>query len=103
MNQEQIKSLVRWVIATFGPFVTSHGYVSSSNWEMIGGIILSAIPFVWGLLVHTQANTVTMANAIPAVAGVVMANTGDGRALASAVGQAGAVVAGSVPASKVAA
>lgn len=86
MNQEQIKSAIRWVIATFGPILISHGYVGSSTLEMISGVLISAVPLAWSMLTHTQANAVSVVATIAAdpaspVKGVVVDQTTAGRAM----------------------
>lgn len=79
-NQEQTLALVRWGQATFGPIVVSHGYATSSNWEILCGIIISLIPLIWGIFAHTETATVAAAAKIasdPAspVKGVVIEQT----------------------------
>src|SRR6266566_5241061 len=64
MNQEQAKSAVRWLIATFGPLIIAHGYATSGTLELIGGAVISLIPLAWGVLVHTEANTVAVVDTI---------------------------------------
>lgn len=63
-NNEQLKSAVRWLIASFGPVIIQHGYASAGTLEMIGGIIVSLAPLVWGLLTHTQTNAVAVVDTI---------------------------------------
>jgi hypothetical protein len=60
MNPEQLKSGVRWVIATFGPFLIAHGYASSGTLELVGGILISLAPLIWSMFVHTEANAVAV-------------------------------------------
>jgi hypothetical protein len=60
VNPEQLKSGVRWVIATFGPFLIAHGYATSGTLELAGGVLVSLAPLVWGLFVHTEANAVAV-------------------------------------------
>lgn len=87
MNAEQVKSAVRWMIATFGPIIISHGYASASTLEMIGGAVVSLIPLIFSMLNHTQSNAVAVVATIAEdptspVKGVVTTNTAEGRALA---------------------
>lgn len=90
MNQEQAKSAVRWIIATFGPFIISHGYASASSLEMIGGVIVSAIPLILSMFNHTQTNAVQVVATIAAdpaspVKGVVTTSSAEGVALANSI------------------
>lgn len=89
MNEEQVKGAIRWAIATFGPIIASHGYASSSTIEVIGGILISAVPFIWTMMTHTQANAVAVVATIAedpksAVKGVIVTNTPDGNQMSSA-------------------
>lgn len=100
MNQEQAKAAVRWIIATFGPFIISHGYATSSTLELLGGVVVSLIPFAWSLLTHTQTNAVAVVGAIakdPAspVKGVITASTAEGRDLAQSIPGSTVAAAGS--------
>lgn len=111
MNQEQVKSLIRWVIATFGPILISHGYVGSSTVEMISGVLISAVPLVWSMLNHTEFNAVAVVATIAAdpaspVKAPILENTTAGRALATDIKNANpdavVVVAGSYAATQMA-
>lgn len=100
MNQEQAKSAVRWLIATFGPYITAHGYATSSSLELWGGLIVSAAPFIWGMFTHTQANAVAVVGEIakdPAspVKGVITTPTAEGRDLAQSIPGSTVATAGS--------
>jgi len=66
-NQDQLMSILRWALTTLGSFLVTNGTVSSSAWQQITGIVMTLAPFVWGLVVHTQASTVMSAAAIPGV------------------------------------
>lgn len=106
MNTEQVKGAVRWMIATFGPFLIAHGYATSGTLELAGGIAVSLAPLVWSMLVHTQANAVAVVDTIAkdptsAVKAVVLEPTTAGRELAETLPGNTTVVAGSVAASNV--
>jgi hypothetical protein len=103
MNTEQVKSAVRWLIATFGPFLIAHGYATSGTIELAGGVIVSLAPLVWGMFVHTQANAVAVVDTIAKqpdspVKAVVTEPTPEGRDLAQSMPGNTTVVAGSTAA-----
>jgi hypothetical protein len=90
MNQEQTKAAIRWIIATFGPFIISHGYASASTLEMVGGILVSTLPLILSMFAHTQNNAVAVVAEIakdPAspVMGVITTSTPAGHALADSI------------------
>jgi len=103
MNLEQIKSLIRWLQATVGPILISHGYVSSGNLEMIAGVLISLAPLIWSMVVHTQTNAVAVVDTLAkkpdsGVKAVVTDNTEAGRTLASAMPGTTTVVEGTAAA-----
>ncbi len=122
MNNEQIKSSVRWVLATFGGVVagwgahsgwfTSDQILSVLNSETAIGLVTTGIGLVWGLITHTQANSVAVVTAMasdpavpvkavvfePGVAGRDLAKT-----VASATGSAAGIVVAGTPAARTAA
>ena len=103
MNTEQLKSAVRWVIATFGPFLIAHGYASSGTLELVGGILVSLAPLIWGMFVHTEANAVTVVDTIAKEPGtpvkaVILDSSPAGKELAAALPGDTTVVAGTTQA-----
>lgn len=106
-NQEQVKSAIRWAMATFGPFLTANGYASDSMIQLGGGILISLVPFVWGLFAHTQENAVAVVGEIAKdptspVKGVVVENNMAGRKLAESIPGPTVVPAGTPAAEKIA-
>src|ERR1700754_5185942 len=90
MNQEQVKSAVRWLIASFGPVIIQHGYASAGTLEIAGGVIVSLAPLIWGMLTHTQQNAVAVVDTIAKqpdspVKAVVTEATEAGREMANAL------------------
>jgi hypothetical protein len=88
MNAEQSKMFVRWLITTFGPFLIAHGYTTSSQLEVWGGLLVSVIPLIWGYFVHTDTNAVSVVNTLAEspdspVQAVLVSNTPEGRSLAA--------------------
>lgn len=108
MNTEQVKSLVRWLQATFGPFLIAHGYASSGTIEMAAGVLISLVPLVWSMFVHTEHNAVEVVDTIAkkpdsVVKAVVLEPTQAGRDLANSIPGNTTVIAGSVAATNIAA
>ncbi len=112
-NPDQVKSLVRWIVSTFGGVIA--GWFAAKGWftvdqvmtvlnsPALAGAAASIVVAAWGLFAHTQANTVAAANAMPLVAGVITVPTVEGKALADSVPAATVAVAGSSAAQTVAA
>lgn len=95
MNTEQVKSGVRWLIATFGGTVAgwaaAKGFMSAEEimailtGESFMGVVIAVAGLVWGLFTHTKANTVAVVDAMPEVSRVVTQSTPEGKELAKAV------------------
>jgi len=75
-NVEQIKSAIRWVIATFGGgFIgwgTAKGWdisglLSMFNTEAVVGVVASLIMLAWGVIAKTKTGLVAAASAVPEV------------------------------------
>jgi hypothetical protein len=103
MNPEQLKSGVRWVIATFGPFLIAHGYATSGTLELAGGVLVSLAPLIWGLFTHTESNAVAVVDTIAKqpdapVKAVILEPTEAGKALAESIPGNTTVVAGTAAA-----
>lgn len=107
MNPEQIKSFIRWVQATIGPFLITHGYASSGTIELVAGILISLAPLVWSMFTHTEKNAVTVVDAIAQnpnspVKAVVMEPTVEGKDIADSIPGNTTVVAGTMAAANLA-
>jgi hypothetical protein len=85
-NREQWLSLLRSLLKVGGTFLVAYGYGSDMAWDAIGGAIMLVAPIVWDMFVHTEANTVAVAAAIPAVAKIEVKRTPEGDALKTAAG-----------------
>ncbi len=101
LNLSQTMAVVRWALATAGPFLIQYG-LSDSTVALIAGAVFSATPFIWGIVTHSDANTVAAANALPDVAGVITKPTSAGAALAAAVPANTVVPAGTTQAQAIA-
>ena len=111
-NTEQIKSMVRSLLAWIGGILSTWGVIK--NWgaaeqvtnffssELMLGAVMWLISFIWGLMNHKEANAVAVVNALPQVAGVIPANTPAGRELAVAVNSPTVAVAGTPKALEIA-
>jgi hypothetical protein len=78
VNEEQIKSAVRWFITTFGGAIA--GWFAAKGWltadqvtaildssafvSAVAGFIVALIGFVWGMIAHTRKNAVAVVAAI---------------------------------------
>ncbi len=87
INQEQLLSVLRSVLAVVGGWAVGRGYVTADQLTLVGGLLASLVPLVWGIVVHTPANTVKAAAATPGVTKIVM----DSQASADAIAPKDAV------------
>lgn len=114
-NAEQIKSIVRWLVATFGGaiagFIAGKGWATSdqvlavvSSDEFLQGAsaVATVLAAIWGLFVHRQQNAVKIASEVPHVAAVITTDTPAGEALAAAIPGPAVVMAGTPTAKAVA-
>lgn len=104
---EQLKSSVRWMITTFGPFIIQNGWASASTLEVVAGIIVTVAPWVWSMFVHTETNAVVVVDTIAQrqdspVKAVVMEPTKEGRDIAASIPGNTTVVAGTTAATNLA-
>lgn len=112
MNEEQVKSGVRWVISTFGGVVA--GWFAAKGWftiDQVTGLLNSPLVIsglstlgvlIWGLITHTKTNMVAVVDKMPEVAGVVTKPTAAGQELAMSVPSPTVVPAGTTAAADVA-
>ena len=115
-NSEQIKSAIRWLIATFGAAVATYiatkigartGDVltilnSDAIAQFLTFVVLSLLALVWGLISRSEKNVAAAASAMPNVAGVITKDTPQGAALAKAVPDPAVTQAGSAKAKAIA-
>ena len=112
MNEEQVKSAIRWMVATFGGVVA--GWFAAKGWftiDQVEGVLNSPVFLslagsivmgAWGLVTHTKTNTVAVVNSMPEVKGVVTAPTAAGVELAKAIPGPTVAVAGTTDAKAIA-
>lgn len=110
MNQEQIKSTVRWFVATFGGMIA--GWFAAKGWFTIDqvtsvlnspttlSVMASIIAGIFGLMAHTQTNAVKVVDAIAKqpdspVKAVIAESTPAGQDLANSLPGSTTVIAGS--------
>jgi len=75
MNQEQAKSMVRWVVTASGGalagWAAARGWVDANtvmsilNSETFIGLAASGVSLVWGLFAHTSSNSASIVAAMP--------------------------------------
>jgi hypothetical protein len=85
-NQQQVMSLLRSALSIVGTVMTLLGYGSDEQWVAISGVAVMIGPAIWGVFVHTQANAVATAAAIPEVERIEVKPTPAGAALKEAAG-----------------
>lgn len=78
-NQEQVKSIIRTLVATFGGLIA--GFFAARGWfkadQVLAvlnspafiGLATSVVAGIWGLYVHKQSNAVAVVGAIAAQPG----------------------------------
>jgi hypothetical protein len=86
LNSNQILSVVRDFLQICGTFLTTYGVLTSEQWEPVAGGILMIAPIVWGIAVHSKANTIKAAATLPEVAKVEVHPTHEGMELRKAAG-----------------
>ncbi len=55
VNQDQILSMLRSVLAVVGGWAVGRGYATADQIVLIGGLLTSLVPLVWGMATHTKA------------------------------------------------
>lgn len=72
MNQDQILSIVRWVITAVSGFFVTRGWITSEQTEMLVGVAVALVPLAWSIfLVHTAKGKVNAAKDVQGVTVVV--------------------------------
>lgn len=111
-NDEQIKSAIRWLVASFGGMIA--GFFAAKGWFTVDqvlsvlnsntfiGLIVSLVGLVWSVVARTKTNMVLAVNALPEVKGVVTMPTTAGAALATSIPSSTVVTAGTQGAADVA-
>lgn len=112
VNQEQVKSGIRWGITTFGGAIA--GFFIAKGWASAQTVldvvsspvvvsILSSIAIgAWGIVSKSAPNLVAIVNALPDVKGVVTMPTAEGAKLASDSGATTVAPAGTPQATQMA-
>ncbi len=54
VNQDQILSMIRSILAVVGGWAVSKGYATDDQLVLAGGILTALVPLVWGMAVHTK-------------------------------------------------
>ncbi len=71
VTQDQVLSVVRWVIATGGGYAAGKGWITADQTNLIAGVAVAAVPLVWSILAHTQTAQVRTVAAMPGVEKIV--------------------------------
>lgn len=66
MTQNQVLSLVRWVLATGGTFFVTKGWISNDMAVTLAGLAGPLVSVVWSLIVHKTSITGAAAKAVTA-------------------------------------
>lgn len=103
-NEEQVKTVLRWLITVFGGGIA--GWFAAKGWFTVDQVqsilnspvvmstVVALVPLVWGILSKTRAKLVAAVNRMPEVAGVVTKFTPAGIALANKVNETAVTIAG---------
>ncbi len=54
VNQDQILSMIRSILAVVGGWAVGRGYATDDQIVLIGGLLSSLVPLAWGMAVHTK-------------------------------------------------
>lgn len=110
MNQEQVKSIVRHIIATFGGVLAGWGaakgwftadqILSVLNSETFIGLVVSGVMAFWSFVGKSNKNITAAAAALPEVKAVVTEPTVAGKILAEAIPAPNVVAAGTAAAAE---
>jgi len=67
MNQDQLISLLRQILLTFGGVLVGKGYVDDATMTMIVGGVVAIVTGLWGLYARREQGLVASAAAQPGV------------------------------------
>lgn len=77
LTQEQLLSIVRWVITSFGGYFIGRGWLTADQLTMLGGAAAAIVPLAWSFYRHRTAGTMAAVGALPGVARVEILATPD--------------------------
>jgi hypothetical protein len=84
-NTDQILSLVRAILVIVGTILTTKGIVGTADWTTYSGAIITIVPIVWSMFVHTDSAKLAAVEAMPDVAKIIVTpNAVDGAGAAAA-------------------
>jgi hypothetical protein len=115
VNQEQVKSALRWVLTTGGGYLlalavqkgwftadNAKGIASLFSSEFVVGLISAGGALIWSMIAKTAPNLVSTVDNLPQVEGVITKPTEEGKELAKAVPSSTVVPAGTTAAKSIA-
>jgi hypothetical protein len=71
MNKQQALDLAAKVIAIAGGYAVGHGWISSDQVVMIGGIVAAVIPLIYSYIANSQKAQVKAVEEMPGVSKIV--------------------------------
>ena len=72
MNEDQILSISRSIVALLGGIAIGRGWISSDQLTLISGIVASLVPLIWGIYAHTNSSKLASVEAIRDVKSIVI-------------------------------
>lgn len=102
INYEQFKNNLQIIVGAVGGYLAARFQLSNDLVLALGGAFMSFAPLIWGYIDNRTQALVAKANAAGPVAGVVMKDTAEGRAIADAIPAKTVAVSGSEEAVSVA-
>lgn len=72
MNQDQILSLVRQIVALGGGIAIGRGWLTADQLTLITGIVTALVPLVWGVYAHTNSSKMASVESMPDVKNIVI-------------------------------
>lgn len=84
MNQEQVLSTVRNVIALVGGFAIGHGWISTDLLTMLSGVVAAVFPVVWSMYAHTVDQQLKVVERNPDIKAIVVEKSANGSAATAA-------------------
>lgn len=79
VNNEQLKTIGRWAVTFGGGFLVGKGYITADQLKSVSADLQTIVPalislgaLTWGIVTHTNKNTVVAASNVPGVKAVVV-------------------------------
>lgn len=72
LTRDQMLSILRTLLKIAGTALAAHGVGNIAGWEIISGAILTVVPVVWDMFVHSDAGVVKAAENNASITQVVI-------------------------------